>query len=57
MNTKNFLVIFLAIVIAVVYAYYISEKNPQTETAVTPKQYIDLIEKDQADRRQDRQSD
>ena len=53
MNTKNFLVIFLAIVIAVVYTYYMSEKNPQKETAITPKQYIELIEKDKAERRRD----
>ena len=57
MNTKYFLVIFLAIVIAVVYAYYVSEKNPKKATAVTPKQYIELVEKDKADRRQERQSD
>ncbi len=57
MNTKNFLVIFLAIVIAVVYAYYVSEKNPEKATAVTPKQYIELVEKDKAERRKDRQSD
>ncbi len=57
MNTKNFLVIFLAIVIAVVYTYYMSEKNPQKETAITPKQYIELIEKDKAESRQDDRSE
>ncbi len=57
MNTRNFLVIFLAIVIAVVYTYYVSEKNPDKATAVTPKQYIELIEKDKANRRQDDRPD
>ena len=57
MNTRNFLVIFLAIVIAVVYTYYISEKNPDKATAVTPKQYIELIEKGKADQQRDGRSD
>ena len=49
MNTKNFLVIFLAIVVTVGYAYYALEKKPEKAMTLSPKEYMQLIEKDKKD--------
>ena len=57
MNTKNFLVIFLAIVITVIYAYYVSEKKPEKAMTLSPKEYMQLIEKDKKGHKADSQHD
>ncbi len=51
MKIKNFLVILLAIIIAVAYAYYASEKKPDKGMTLSPKEYMQLIEKDKKDRK------
>lgn len=44
MQVKNFLVMLLAIVIAVIYAYFALEERPEKAVTATPKDYIELIE-------------
>ena len=57
MNTKNFLFIVLAIVAVVVYAYYRPEKTPEKAMTLSPKEYIQLIEKGKADQKGDHELD
>ena len=55
MNLKNFLVILAAIIIAVGYAYYASEERPDKAMTLSPKEYIQQVEKDKQDHRSDNQ--
>jgi hypothetical protein len=49
MKIKPFTVIFIVLVGVVIYAYYAPEKKPETGTMVTPKKYIEMVQKDRAE--------
>jgi hypothetical protein len=49
MKIKPFSVVFIALVAVVIYAYYAMEKKPETGTMVTPKKYIERVQKDRAE--------
>ena len=45
MQIKPFFVIFPVLVGVIVYAYYAPKDKPERATTLTPKEYIELVEK------------
>ncbi len=52
MKVKPFFVVFPVLVGVIVYAYYAPEEKPEHATTLTPKQYIELVEKKKQEKRQ-----
>lgn len=50
MQIKPFFPVFLVLVGVVIYAYYAPEDRPERATSLTPKQYIELVEKNRSQR-------
>ena len=50
MNVKPFFVVFPVIVGAVIYAYYAPKQKPEGAVDLTPKEYIELVEKNKAEK-------
>jgi hypothetical protein len=53
MRTKdrtNTYILLIAILIAAVAGYYLPTKRPETGASMTPKEYIELVEKKKAQR-------
>jgi hypothetical protein len=51
MNIKPFFPVFIVLVGVVIYAYYAPERKPERATTLTPKQYIEQVEKNKAEKR------
>ena len=49
-NRTNTYILLLAILIAAIAGYYLPTKRPETGTSMTPKEYIELVEKKKAQR-------
>jgi hypothetical protein len=52
MQIKPFFVIFPVLVGVVIYAYYAPQEKPERATTLTPKQYIELVEKKKQEKKQ-----
>ncbi|MCP3672356.1 MAG: hypothetical protein GY814_18375 [Gammaproteobacteria bacterium] len=52
MQIKPFFIIFPVLVGVIIYAYYAPQNTPERATTLTPKQYIELVEKRKAERKQ-----
>ncbi|MCP4283814.1 MAG: hypothetical protein GY792_05105 [Gammaproteobacteria bacterium] len=50
MRIKPFFPVFAVLVGVVVYAYYAPENRPEKGITTTPKEYIELVEKNKAER-------
>jgi len=51
MQIKPFFVIFPVLVGVIIYAYYAPQDKPERATTLTPKQYIELVEKKKAEKK------
>lgn len=49
-DRTNTYILLLAIVVAVIAGYYLPTKRPETSASMTPKEYIELVEKKKAQR-------
>jgi len=49
-NRTNVYILLLAILIAAIAGYYLPTKRPETGASMTPKEYIQLVEKKKAQR-------
>lgn len=50
MKINPFFAVFVVLVGAVIYAYQSMDKKPEGAITATPKQYIEMVEKNKADR-------
>lgn len=50
MKIKPFSVFFPVLVGVVIYAYYAPEEKPERATNLSPKEYIELVEKKKAEK-------
>jgi len=50
MKIKPFFPVFAVLVGVVVYAYYAPQDRPEKGLTATPKEYIELVEKNKAER-------
>lgn len=58
MKVKPFFVVFPVIVGVVIYAYYAPKQKPEGAVDLTPKEYIELVEKNKAEKlRQDAEAE
>jgi hypothetical protein len=49
-NRTNVYILLLAILVAAIAGYYLPTKRPQTGASMTPKEYIELVERKKAQR-------
>ena len=49
-NRTNVYILLLAILVAAIAGYYLPTKRPETGASMTPKEYIQLVEKKKAQR-------
>ena len=49
-DRTNVYILLLAILVAVIAGYYLPTKRPETGASMTPKEYIELVEKKKAQR-------
>jgi hypothetical protein len=49
-DRTNVYILLLAILVAVIAGYYLPTKRPETGASMTPKEYIQLVEKKKAQR-------
>jgi hypothetical protein len=52
MQVKPFFVVFPVLVGVIIYAYYAPKDKPERATTLTPKQYIELVEKKKLEKKQ-----
>lgn len=52
MQIKPFFVIFPVLIGVIIYAYYAPEDKPEKATNLTPKQYIELVEKNKREKQE-----
>ena len=52
MQIKPFFVVFPVLIGVIVYAYYAPKDKPERATTLTPKQYIELVEKNKIEKRE-----
>jgi len=57
MRIKPFFPVFAVLVGVVVYAYYAPDDRPEKGITTTPKEYIELVEKNKAERLKQEQAD
>ncbi len=51
MKQKPFLLIMVVLIGVIIYAYNAPEKSPESASTLTPRQYIELVEKKKEARR------
>ncbi len=49
-DRTNVYILLIAILVAAIAGYYLPTKRPETGASMTPKEYIDLVEKKRAQR-------
>ena len=49
-DRTNVYILLIAILVAVIAGYYLPTKRPETGASMTPKEYIELVEKKKAQR-------
>ena len=49
-DRTNVIILLLAILVAAIAGYYLPTKRPETGASMTPKEYIELVEKKKAQR-------
>ena len=49
-DRTNVYILLLAILVAAIAGYYLPTKRPHSGTSLTPKEYIELVEKKKAQR-------
>lgn len=52
MKVQPFFVVFPVLIGAVLYAYYAPKDKPEGDITLTPKQYIELVEKKKLEKKQ-----
>ncbi len=57
MQIKPFFVIFPVLIGVIVYAYYAPKEKPEGATTLTPKQYIELVEKNKREKQEQSEQD
>ena len=50
MKVKPFFIVFPVLVGVVIYGYFTAEEKPEGATNLTPKEYIELVEQQKAER-------
>ncbi|MCP4992424.1 MAG: hypothetical protein GY934_01360 [Gammaproteobacteria bacterium] len=55
MRVKPFFPVFIVLVGVVVYAYYAPKERPERAITLTPKQYIETVEREKAARKQNQE--
>ena len=55
MKIKPFFPILIVLIGVVIYAYYAPQKKPEPATTLTPKKYIELVEKNREQQRESKQ--
>ncbi len=53
MKIKPFFPVFIVLIGAVIYAYYAPRQKPESAATLTPKEYIELVEKNRERQRED----
>ncbi len=53
MKIKPFLAVFIVLIGVVIYAYYAPRQKPESAATLTPKEYIELVEKNRERQRED----
>ncbi len=49
-DRTNVYILLLAVLVAAIAGYYLPTKRPETGASMTPKEYIELVEKKKAQR-------
>ncbi|MDJ0741326.1 MAG: aldehyde dehydrogenase [Gammaproteobacteria bacterium] len=49
-DRTNVYILLLAVIVAAIAGYYLPTKRPETGASMTPKEYIELVEKKKAQR-------
>ncbi|MCW8945812.1 MAG: aldehyde dehydrogenase [Sedimenticola sp.] len=57
MQQKPFLLIIVALIGVVIYAYYAPNEKPERAATLTPKQYIELVEQKKQERNLERKQE
>ena len=53
MKIKPFFPVFIVLIGVVIYAYYAPRQKPEPAATLTPKEYIELVEKNRERQRED----
>ncbi len=56
-NRTNVYILLLAVIIAAIAAYYLPAKRPQNASMMSPKEYIELVQRKRAQRQQYQQAE
>ncbi|RMG38793.1 MAG: hypothetical protein D6720_00645 [Gammaproteobacteria bacterium] len=51
-NRLNVYILLLAVIVAAIAAYYLPAKRPQNASMMSPKEYIELVQRKRAQRQQ-----
>lgn len=57
MKIKPFFPVFIVLIGVVIYAYYAPREKPEPATTLTPKEYIELVEKKRDQQREEQKRD
>ena len=49
-DRTNVYILLIAVIVAAIAGYYLPTKRPETGASMTPKEYIELVEKKKAQR-------
>jgi hypothetical protein len=55
MQVKPFFVVFPVLIGVIIYAYYAPKDAPERATTLTPKEYIELVEKNKIEKRKEQE--
>ena len=50
MTVKPFFPVFIVLIGVIIYAYYAPDRKPEGATTLTPKEYIEMVEKNKAEK-------
>lgn len=56
-NRTNVYILLLAVIIAAIAAYYLPAKRPKNASMMSPKEYIELVQRKRAQRQQYQQEE
>lgn len=57
MKVKPFFPVFIVLVGVVIYAYFAPQQRPEPATTLTPKKYIELVEKNREKQRENQRAE
>jgi hypothetical protein len=50
MTVKPFFPVFIVLIGVIIYAYYAPDRKPEGASTLTPKEYIEMVEKNKAEK-------